>query len=78
MKTMNLQMTQSVFRYVKCSKGTYIRTLAVMIGEKLGYPAHMSKLVRTSTAGISQEICLTFDEIEEHVKNNEWDKLFTN
>src|SRR3954465_6689647 len=27
---------------VSCSKGTYIRTLAVMIGESLGFPAHMS------------------------------------
>ena len=33
------------FRFrVACSKGTYIRTLAVMIGEALGYPAHMSEL----------------------------------
>src|SRR3954470_17482435 len=35
------------FRFrVSCSKGTYIRTLAVMIGEALGYPAHMSDLCR--------------------------------
>ena len=36
------------FRFrVTCSKGTYVRTLAVMIGEKLGFPSHMSHLVRT-------------------------------
>ena len=29
---------------IDCSKGTYIRTLAVQIGEVLGYPAHMSSL----------------------------------
>ncbi len=52
---------------VDCGKGTYIRTLAVMIGERLGYPAHMSKLVRTVSAGIDQEKCLTFPEIEEKV-----------
>ena len=35
------------FRFrVSCSKGTYIRTLAVMMGEQLGYPAHMSDLCR--------------------------------
>ncbi|HZG72243.1 MAG TPA: tRNA pseudouridine(55) synthase TruB, partial [Chondromyces sp.] len=36
------------FRAV-CSKGTYIRTLAVMIGERLGFPAHMSRLTRTAS-----------------------------
>ncbi|NEJ91605.1 tRNA pseudouridine(55) synthase TruB, partial [Rhizobium leguminosarum] len=29
---------------ISCGKETYIRTLAVMIGELLGYPAHMSEL----------------------------------
>src|SRR5699024_11414095 len=31
---------------VSCSKGTYIRTLCVDIGKKLGYFAHMSDLKR--------------------------------
>ncbi|MFD0825343.1 tRNA pseudouridine(55) synthase TruB [Neobacillus sp. M.A.Huq-85] len=52
------------FRFrVSCSKGTYIRTLAVTIGEKLGYPAHMSKLTRIQSATYKLEDCLTFDEI---------------
>ena len=29
---------------VKCSKGTYIRSLCVDIAKKLGYPGHMSHL----------------------------------
>ena len=33
---------------IDCSKGTYIRTLAVQIGELLGYPAHMSSLSSNS------------------------------
>jgi tRNA pseudouridine55 synthase len=53
------------FRFkVSCSKGTYIRTLAVMIGEALGYPAHMSKLIRIQSASFGLKDCLTFDEIE--------------
>ncbi|MDR6997898.1 tRNA pseudouridine(55) synthase TruB [Neobacillus niacini] len=53
------------FRFrVSCSKGTYIRTLAVMIGEKLGFPAHMSKLIRIQSASFKLENCLTFEEIE--------------
>lgn len=54
------------FRFrVSCSKGTYIRTLAVMIGEKLGYPAHMSLLQRIQSAGMTLEDCFTFEQLEE-------------
>ncbi|WP_409305467.1 tRNA pseudouridine(55) synthase TruB [Peribacillus sp. SCS-155] len=57
------------FRFrVACSKGTYIRTLAVMIGEKLGYPAHMSDLVRIQAAGFTLEDCKTFEQIESLMK----------
>ncbi|MEG6534025.1 tRNA pseudouridine(55) synthase TruB [Caldibacillus thermoamylovorans] len=62
--------------HVKCSKGTYIRTLAVMIGELLGYPAHMSKLVRTSAGGIEQEQCLTFEQIEEKITKGLTNEIF--
>jgi len=60
---------------VKCSKGTYIRTLAVSIGEILGYPAHMSKLIRTSACGISIEHCLTLEEIEQKVNKGQGENL---
>jgi tRNA pseudouridine55 synthase len=57
------------FRFqVDCSKGTYIRTLAVMIGESLGYPAHMSSLTRVRSASFTLEDCLTFEEIENHME----------
>ncbi|WP_204552883.1 tRNA pseudouridine(55) synthase TruB [Bacillus ectoiniformans] len=49
---------------VACSKGTYIRTLAVTIGEKLGYPAHMSKLTRTASGGYEKENCVTLNELQ--------------
>ncbi|MGP7817462.1 tRNA pseudouridine(55) synthase TruB [Niallia sp. 01092] len=62
----NLKGDQVSFRFtVDCSKGTYIRTLAVMIGEKLGLPAHMSDLIRTRSATMTKTDCLTFAEIEE-------------
>src|SRR5690606_20557457 len=56
---------------VSCSKGTYIRTLAVMIGERLGYPAHMSNLVRTSSGGFTADECLTLHELEELTRKEE-------
>lgn len=50
---------------VACGKGTYIRTLAVQIGELLGYPAHMAALVRTSSGTYRQADCRTLDEVRE-------------
>lgn len=48
---------------IACGKGTYIRTLAVQIGELLGYPAHMASLVRTVSGAYQQADCLTLDEV---------------
>lgn len=58
---------------VSCGKGTYIRTLSVQIGELLGYPAHMKKLVRTASGNFRKEQCLTLDEVKEKVENSEID-----
>lgn len=52
---------------VRCGKGTYIRTLAVDLGVKLGYASHMSQLTRISAAGMLLEEALTLDEIAEQV-----------
>lgn len=54
---------------VLCSKGTYIRTLCVDIGEALGYPSTMVKLERTMSAGIPAGRCLTIEEIQQCVEN---------
>ncbi|WP_088069532.1 tRNA pseudouridine(55) synthase TruB [Gottfriedia luciferensis] len=55
---------------VFCSKGTYIRTLAVQIGEILGFPAHMSYLTRTKAGAFSIDDCVTFEELEEHTSTD--------
>jgi len=55
---------------VSCSKGTYIRTLAVQIGEVLGYPAHMSKLVRTASGTFTAENCMTLQQVQDLVDND--------
>lgn len=65
------------FRFrVTCSKGTYVRTLAVMIGEKLGFPAHMSDLVRTASGEFKLEDCISFEEIEQNVQNGTVESIF--
>ncbi|EIT85123.1 tRNA pseudouridine 5S synthase [Fictibacillus macauensis ZFHKF-1] len=61
--------------FVSCSKGTYIRTLAVDMGKALGYPAHMSHLRRTSSGPFKLEDCLTFEEIEERIAADQKEAL---
>lgn len=50
---------------VRCSKGTYIRTLCHDMGEKLGCGACMSKLVRTRVGRFALEDSLKLSQIEE-------------
>ena len=69
------ELARFTFR-VKCSKGTYIRTLSVDLGEKLGYAAHMSHLTRTSAAGLQLEDALTLDEITAKVETGQLDFLY--
>ena len=71
---MRITSHDSLFR-VKCSKGTYIRTLSVDLGEKLAYAAHMSHLTRTSAAGLQLEDALTLEEITEKVETGQLDFL---
>ncbi|WP_299740936.1 tRNA pseudouridine(55) synthase TruB [uncultured Rossellomorea sp.] len=54
---------------VVCGKGTYVRTLAVEIGKRLGYPAHMSALTRTQSASFRKEDCYTLEDVKEFVEN---------
>lgn len=52
-----------VFR-VLCSKGTYIRSLCVDIASKLGYPGHMSKLIRSRSGHFALDQCITLKQLE--------------
>lgn len=49
---------------VKCSKGTYIRTLGEDIGEALGCGAHLSSLRRVGTGGFDISECVTLEALE--------------
>lgn len=50
---------------VVCSQGTYIRTLCVDIGKQLGYPAHMSHLIRTEAGSFTRNEAVTFADIKQ-------------
>lgn len=47
-----------------CTKGTYVRTIAHDLGQKLGCGAHLSALRRTGSGQFNIAQCLTLDEIE--------------
>ncbi|HCS93662.1 MAG TPA: tRNA pseudouridine(55) synthase TruB [Bavariicoccus seileri] len=49
---------------VTCSKGTYIRTLLVDLGQKLGFPATMSYLMRTESGGFDLDQSVRLEEFE--------------
>lgn len=68
-KSVLLELVHPQIKFrVKCSKGTYIRTLCVDIGRALGFPAVMSELVRTATGPIVLADCLTLEELSELAK----------
>ena len=54
---------------INCGKGTYVRTIATSIGEKLNLPSAMSKLTRTRSGKITLDNCLTLYEVEQHLKD---------
>jgi tRNA pseudouridine55 synthase len=49
---------------VRCSKGTYIRTLAEDIGAALGSVAHLTSLRRTRSGGFTIEQAVSLDALE--------------
>ena len=49
---------------VKCSKGTYIRTLGEDVGAALGCGAHLTALRRTVTGGFGLQDCVTLAQLE--------------
>ena len=60
--------------YVKCSKGTYVRSICYDIGEKLGCGGHMSFLLRTSSGKFNLENAITLEELEKLYKEDKLDK----
>lgn len=55
---------------INCGKGTYVRTIATSIGEKLNIPSTMSKLTRTSSGKITIDHCLKLADVEKYLKEN--------
>lgn len=50
---------------VRCSKGTYVRSLAEDIGQRLGCGAHVAQLRRTAAGPFTLEHCVVLDRVEQ-------------
>ncbi|MDO5009950.1 MAG: tRNA pseudouridine(55) synthase TruB, partial [Intestinibacter bartlettii] len=66
---LNISKNKITF-YVKCSKGTYVRSICHDIGEYLNCGGHMSFLLRTSSGKFNLENAITLEELEE-LKNTD-------
>lgn len=66
---------QEATMLVRCSKGTYIRTLCADIGAQLGCGAAMSGLERTRVGSFTLEKSITLDRAKELASENKLDKL---
>lgn len=53
---------------VECSGGTYVRSLAFDIGNKIGFPAHLAGLRRTAVAEFTESRAVTLSQLEEKVR----------
>ncbi len=78
--SLDVQATESATDYlldIRCSGGTYIRTLCADIGQALGCGGVMASLTRTETGGFSLEQAHTLDEIEAMTPEARTSLLFT-
>jgi len=75
MGEMNADGTRDFIMYVRCSTGTYVRTLAHDIGSRLGVGAHLAALRRRAVGRFQIENALTLDNIEQCGRDSELEQL---
>lgn len=62
---------------VECGKGTYIRSLAHDLGQRLSPGAHLAALIRTRSGPFTLSQSLTLEELEVALTDGSWrDRLF--
>jgi tRNA pseudouridine55 synthase len=58
---------------IECSSGTYIRSLAQEMGEKLDCGAHLTEISRTAVGEFSLEQALKLEELAEAARNSKFE-----
>jgi tRNA pseudouridine55 synthase len=67
------EMEGSIARFViECSSGTYIRSLAHEMGQKLGCGAHLAEITRTAVGEFSLDQAITLEELAEAKKEGKF------
>jgi tRNA pseudouridine55 synthase len=59
---------------IRCSAGTYIRSIAAELGAAIGCGAHLSHLVRTECSGFTLEAALPLEHLQTAGPTGEWTK----
>lgn len=60
---------------IECGKGTYIRSIAHDLGQKLACGAHLASLTRTRFGPFDLSSACTTDELRESFENVDWGKV---
>lgn len=71
----NLEKDHTFVMEIKCSKGTYIRTLCNDIGERLGCGAAMANLMRTRVGAFALDTAVKLSQVEEMRDNGTLDSI---
>ena len=69
---LNISRNKITF-YVKCSKGTYVRSICYDVGQALGCGGHMSFLLRTESGKFNLDNSITLEELEVFKENETLD-----
>ena len=61
---------------VECGKGTYIRSLAYDLGQRLGPGAHLAALTRTRSGPFTLDQAITLEALEQALATDAWRARF--
>jgi len=62
LRVLSVEMPEVEFE-LECSKGTYVRTVAADLGEKLGSGGHLGRLARTAVGHFSLDVACSLDDV---------------
>jgi tRNA pseudouridine55 synthase len=63
---------------VRCSRGTYMRTLCEDLGRRLNAKAHMGRLIRLEAGGFSLRDAVSVGKVRDYVSAGRLDELILN
>lgn len=76
LNNINLNENEITFS-VKCSKGTYIRTLCEDVAKRLGSIGYMKELNRLSVGNFKIEDSITISELEKQISMNDFSSIIS-